>query len=296
MKKLILIVFVLSFLGVSFATVGWPILIDNTYYDWDSNAIRYSQTFYDGLWGSKVYQYLIDTKEKKMITELDNLEFEENRLMSDLDQLKNYFIKKWFTPLQEFKLNKLPIQISLTLDHFNQVDESYEWNQVKPFDYIDDDENYMMSWYVSNYWRVNRIYLNNKMVSELPVSTCRLDPVNFRWMWLADLDAAIIIATSAREDCAEWWYIGERVHIIAPVKVDSKYFLAENSQMVDPYAYEENQTFTPSVWWLRIQPQMEGDNMVQGIGEIENNWVTENASFWEKIKNFLTEILARLGL
>ena len=80
-----------------------------------------------------------------MITELGNLQFEENRLMSDVDQLKNYFIEKDFTPLQEFELNKSAIKISLTLDHFNQVDGEYEWHQVKPFDYIEDDENYMMS-------------------------------------------------------------------------------------------------------------------------------------------------------
>lgn len=289
------IIFTLSFLGVSFATVGWPSIIDNTYYDSDTNTIRYSQTFYDGFWWSNVYQYTIDTKDSKIITNLDNLEFEEGRLMSDIGDLKNYFIEKDFTSLQEFELDKSAIKVSLTLDHFNQVDWDYEWHQVNPFDYVEDDENYMMSWYVNNYWRINRIYIDNKVVSELPISTCRLDPINFRWLSLMEIDVMMIIATAAKSDCAEWWYIGEIVHIV-PSILDSRYFLAENSKVIDFSSYEDNQTLKITKWWLRIQPEMEWDNLVKGLAESEDIWISENISFWEKIKNFITKILAYLNI
>lgn len=295
MKKIILIAFILSCLWISLATVWWPTIIDNIYYDQDSNSIRYSQTFYDGLWWSQVYQYDISTKQIQQITKLSDLEFQENRLMSDLDKFKEYFDSQWYVALKEFQIDKLPIQISLTLDHFNQVqgEELLERVKVPPYDYTENPDNYMMSWYVSSYRRNNTIKIDTQpfsqiILSQIPISTCRLDPINFRWFWLENLNTIIIIASSAKSNCREWWYLWEEAHIINWIQPDSNYFLDQNSQILDTYNYVPNRELKPTTWWLYIQPQMEWDNMVQGTveeQEVEKIWL------WDRLIEWIKKIL-----
>ena len=287
MKKIILIAFILSCLWISLATVWWPTIIDNIYYDQDSNSIRYSQTFYDGLWWSQVYQYDISTKQIQQITKLSDLEFQENRLMSDLDQFKEYFDSQWYLALKEFQIDKLPIHISLTLDYFNQVqgEEFLERVKVPPYDYTENPDNYMMSWYVSSYGRFNTIHIDDQVLSQIPISTCRLDPINFRWFWLENLNTIIIIASSAKSNCREWWYLWEEVHIINWITPEDNYFLAKNSQILDTYNYVPNRELKPTTWWLYIQPQMEWDNMVQGTveeQEVEKVWLWDRLIDWIK--------------
>ncbi|MCF7835045.1 hypothetical protein K9M48_03230 [Candidatus Gracilibacteria bacterium] len=290
MKKIILITFILSCLGISWATVGGPTIIDNIYYDQTSNSIRYSQSFYNGLGGSKIFQYGLDNKQKQQITQLGDMEFMENRLMSDLDQLNNYFINQGFTPLKEFQLDKLAIKISLKLDHFNQIqdNESFQIIQVAPYDYIDNPENYMMSGYVSSYGRINTIYLGDQILSQIPISTCRLDPINFRGMGLENLDTTLIIVSSAKKDCREGGYLGEEAHIIDGITPNPQYFLAHNSQTFDPYNYVPNRELKPTTGGLYIQPQMEGDNMVQGNIEVQK---IEKVGLWDRLIEWIKKIL-----
>lgn len=290
MKKMLLFIISLFFLWFTFATVGWPTIIGDIQYDQNTNAIRYSKTFYDGLGWSEIHQYLLTTQTDQLITELGDLEFQENRLMSDLKSFSTYLQTQWFVPLKEFSLNKLPIKITLTLNHLNQIkdNESFQIIQVPPYQFIDNPENYMMSGYINSFGWSNKIYLQENLVSEISLSTCRLDPINFRWFWLENLDTILVIASSAKKDCWEGWYLWEDVHIINWIAPEANYFLAQNSQILDTYNYVPNRELKPTPWWLYIQPLMQWDNMVQGAiekQEVEKIWL------WERLKEWINKIL-----
>lgn len=87
------------------------------------------------------------------MTELDTLQFEEGRLMSEISGLQQYFETKHFLPLKEFALNKLPVEIFLNLTYFNELinDETFEIAKVAPHPFIENPENYMMSGYIFNF-------------------------------------------------------------------------------------------------------------------------------------------------
>jgi hypothetical protein len=200
---------------------------------------------------------------------------------------------------QRIPNRQTPIKISLTLDYFNQIkdNESSQRVQVPPYQYTEDPENYMMSGYIVNFWWTNKVYLNNELKSEKEISTCRLDPINYRGLWLPNLDTLFIIATSAKKNCFEWWYIWEEVHIIQAPAPSSEYFLAENSNLYQPYNYVENQTFQATPGWLWIQPQIAWDNIVQWIEPVQE--IIEEAKptgLWEKIKEWINKIIKYLGL
>jgi hypothetical protein len=289
MKKLALCVFALWFFWITFATVGWPSFVENLYYDQNQNAIRYTKTFYDGFGGSEIHKYELNTEKDEIVTNLEDLQFEEKRLMSDLSGVQKYFKNHWFSPLQEFQLNKIPVTISLTLNYFNQLsnNESFEIIKTPPQAFTEDPENYMMSGYIFKFTWTSKISIKDKTTSEIELSTCRLDPINYRGFGLENIDTIIIIASSAKRDCMEWWYIWEEVQTLTGIEVDKQYFLPQKSILFDP----NNRTLQASTGWLWIEPQMTWDNQISWNLTIEEQ-ATIQQWLWETIKAWFTKIFS----
>gem|GEM_PF-6200520 len=61
----------------------------------------------------------------------------------------------------------------------------------------------MMSGYIFKFTWTSKISIKNKTTSEIELSTCRLEPINYRGFGLENLDTIIIIASSAKRDCME---------------------------------------------------------------------------------------------
>ena len=284
MKKILLLACILSSLWVTFATVGWPTIIDDLYYDKSQNTILYSKTFYDGLGWSEIHQYSINNSKDIVLTEIKGLVFEENRLW-DLTGLQEYCKKQGFIPLKEFQLDKIPVTISLTIDYFNQLsnNESFEINKVQPYIFTENPENYMMSGYIMNFIWTNKIYLNNQLRSEIKISTCRLDPINYRWFGLEDADTIAIIASSEKKDCMEWGYVWEDIQIITGVQIDKSNLLPYKSVIID----NANQKLLPSTWGLLITPKLTGENKIYWtIERDQKSWL------WDRIKAYINKIFS----
>ncbi len=234
MKKLLLILSLTIWLfSFAFATVGGHSLISDIYYHEDSNVYRYAVQDHGWRWGAMLYEYNMDTNQKKLITK-DNDNFYEDWFFEwDANNLKSILSEWWAKKLQELKLDTLPVDFELRLINFQKLDENFQTITTKVHEYDPDNLEYFMSWDIISYIRQNRIYVNWDLQRKTEITTCRLNKINYRWFSLPGENFVIVIASSNKSDCFEWWYIKEYIFPIKYINIPNDIFLNNYTEIVN---------------------------------------------------------------
>lgn len=233
MKKGLWLLSLILLFSFTFATVGGPSIIWNIYYNENTNTYRYNIENHGWRWWSMIYEYNMKTNQETIITQNNQYFFEDWVFEWNEEILQNILSQWWAQKLQELRLSELPISFELRLINFHKLDSNYETIVTDVHQYNPDKIEYFMSGYITNYIRQNRIKVNWKLQKKTIISTCRLDNINYRWFSLPWKNFVIIVASTNKSNCYEWWYISESVFPIKYINIPDSIFLNNYTEIID---------------------------------------------------------------
>lgn len=265
-KYLTIVITIVAMTCFGFATTWGPDFIKSIYYDSKHHSIWYIKEYYDWEWWIKIIEYLVKSHKTKTITNIGGIQHESdnNGRIYDItsEEAQKVLIKQWFKELQAVYIDKMPLYFTLTPHHY----EIYRDDGLTT--YISDTPKsgmYRVNW-------SNKIYINNQLQNITNITTCGLDPINYRWLSLPWTNFMTIIASSEKRDCDEYGYIGEELFVVRYLRMHKRYFLWPHSDLYRKI-FEDNQNkwghygndwnyyethdyfgeswpFKTSIWWL----------------------------------------------
>lgn len=230
MKKYILIIIsTLAMTCFSLAESGWPDFITSAYYHSENNSIWYIKQYYDGRWGIKIREYSIKDHSTKILNNIAWVQYEENMdgtIKTSNEEIEVILTTMWLTKLTQVHIDKMPIYFTLKAYQYevytdtgtvllHKGDFSRLWKSIDLYRTV---------------WR-NKVYVNNRLQNITTITTCGLDPINYRWLALPWTNFMAIIVTSQNKDCREGWYIGETVFVVKYLRMYKKYFTWPHSNL-----------------------------------------------------------------
>ena len=221
----------------SLAESGWPDFIRSAYYDSKHHSIWYIKEYYDGGGGIEIIEYTINNHDKRKVTNIQGMKHRPNEVIYngrifeigdiEIEKIEKLLIQQWLKKLAQVHIDKMPLYFTLTAYRYELYTDTWTVVSLSKSEFTKADDSRELYRTI----RKNKIYVNGLLQNINNITTCSIDPINYRWLSLPWSNFVAIIVTSESRDCTERWYVGEEIFVVKYLKKYKKYFTGPHSDL-----------------------------------------------------------------